>query len=190
MNKAIFMDRDGTIIEEKGYICHFCESKLFPFTSEALRRMKKNGYLAIVITNQSSIGRGICSKEQVEQLHEDLKKELEIEDAVLDGIYYSPFHDDAILEEYRHKNHWLRKPSPGMLKQAASEWDIDLSRSFMIGDDLTDILAGKNAGCRTVLVLTGKGNDTRVKLIEMGLTPDITAENIYSAILQIEELTR
>ncbi len=184
------MDRDGTIIEEKGYICHFFESCLFPFTAEAIRRMKRNGYLAIVITNQSSIGRGICSKEQVEQLHEDLKKELKNNDARVDGIYYSPFHDDAIIEEFRHKNHWLRKPSPGMLKLAASEWDIDLSRSFMIGDDTTDIQAGLNAGCRTALVLTGKGNETRLKLKEMGLTPDITAENIYSAILQIEELTR
>ncbi len=184
MNRAIFLDRDGTIIEEKGYICSLSQSAIFPFTFEAVRKMNSAGFKVIGITNQSAIARGICTKEQVERLHADICKELLTEQAEFQRFYYCPFHPEGAVREYRQRHSW-RKPQPGMILQAAVDFALHLPGSYMMGDDVIDIEAGKNAGCKTVLVLTGKGLDTRQILAQRGIVPDLTADNILTAIEKI-----
>jgi len=184
MKKAIFLDRDGTIIEERDYICQLLESEIFHFTCEAVRLMKINHFKVIGITNQSSIARGICTKDQIETIHREIIGILRKKDAVIDKFYYCPYHPEGSIDEFTKVSEW-RKPAPGMILQAAEDFDIDLPESYMMGDDLIDIEAGKNAGCRTVLVLTGKGRMTREKLPESNIQPDIISENILTAIKTI-----
>ncbi len=181
MNKAIFFDRDGTIIEEKGYICWLQQSEIFPFSAEAVRLMNENHFKVIGITNQSAIARGICTREQVETIHREITETLAKQGAVIHRFYYCPFLTEGIIPAYRKKSEW-RKPLPGMIFQAATDFHIDLSQSYMVGDDLIDIETGKNAGCKTVLVLTGKGCLAREQLPGRDIQPDMISENILTAI--------
>jgi D-glycero-D-manno-heptose 1,7-bisphosphate phosphatase len=184
--KAIFLDRDGTINEEKGYICHLAETEIFPFAFEAVRLMNENHFKVICITNQSSIARGICSPEQVEDFHANLQKEFLKKQAVIERFYYCPYHPDGVIDSFKKIHPW-RKPSAGMLFQAANDFQLDLARSYMIGDDLIDLLAGRNAGCKAILVLTGKGYETQKKLEKSApiITPDRITANILTAIREI-----
>jgi D-glycero-D-manno-heptose 1,7-bisphosphate phosphatase len=177
MNKAIFLDRDGTIIEEKGYICKLSESEIFPFAFDAVKRMNAQGFKVIVVTNQSSIARGICKKEDVEKMHADIQYEFEKNNAHIHRFYYCPYHKNGIIEEFKIEHPW-RKPEPGMLLQAAKDFNLDLSASYMIGDDTIDIFAGINAGSKTTLILTGKGKETKKKLQDLNIKPDFISENI------------
>lgn len=184
MNKAIFLDRDGTIIEEKGYIYTLRQSKIFPFTAEAVRLMNENHFKVIIITNQSAVSRGLCTLEQVETIHREITKILAQEGAVIDRFYYCPFHPDFDIPAYQNQSRY-RKPAPGMILQAKEEFDLDLSESYMIGDDIIDIEVGKNAGCNTILVLTGKGREAKEELLDQNIQPDIISENILTAIKEI-----
>jgi D-glycero-D-manno-heptose 1,7-bisphosphate phosphatase len=186
MNKAIFLDRDGTIIEERGYICFLGQSEIFPFTAEAVRLMNENHFKVIGITNQSAIARGICTREQVETLHREIIDTLAGQGAVIHRFYYCPYHEQGVIPGYRKKSDW-RKPQPGMILQAAKDFNIDLSQSYMMGDDLIDIETGENAGCRTVLVLTGKGQQTREKLAGLNIQPNFITANIFTAIKKITQ---
>jgi D-glycero-D-manno-heptose 1,7-bisphosphate phosphatase len=181
MNRAIFLDRDGVIIEEKGYICHLSQSAIFPFAAGAIRKMNEAGFKVIGITNQSAIARGLCSKEEVEQLHADIQGILGAEGAVIDRFYYCPYLPGGVIEAYRGSHPW-RKPQPGMLLQAAKDFGIDLGESYMIGDSAIDIEAGRNAGCKTILVLTGKGFASREELEQRGISPDYITGNIQTAV--------
>lgn len=186
MNRAIFLDRDGTLIEERGYICSLEQSEIFPFTAEAVRLMKQKGFLVFGISNQSAVARGICTREEVENIHAEITTALAKEGAVIDKFYYCPYHPEGTVPEYRKRSD-LRKPEPGMILQAAKEFDLDLSLSYMIGDDLIDIEAGKNAGCRTVLVLTGKGREMTAKATAVGPLPNLVTENILTFINELIE---
>lgn len=157
MKPAVFIDRDGTLIEDRGYICQFSQAGLFPFTAEALRLFNRAGYLCLVVSNQSAVARGMCSEEQVRELHRFLQEHYRRLDAEIHAFYFCPYLEEAAVPEYRAAHHPWRKPAPGMLLQAAADWGVDLGRSFMIGDEWKDIAAGRRAGCRTVLVHTGKG---------------------------------
>jgi D-glycero-D-manno-heptose 1,7-bisphosphate phosphatase len=181
MNRAIFLDRDGTIIEDNGYICRLSQSFIYDFSAEAISRMNKMNFMVFGITNQSSIARGICTPEQVETLNEEIKRILAKSNAQIETFYYSPYHVDGIIEAYKKEHHW-RKPLPGMLLQAAEDYDINLSESYMMGDNITDIQAGINAGCKTVLVLTGQGHKYKKILKEKNISPDIITDNILTAI--------
>ena len=174
------------MIEERGYICDLEQSEIFPFTAEAVRLMNRNGFIVIGISNQSAVARGICTCEKVENIHEEITKTLAKDSAVIDKFYYCPYHPDGKIPEYRRKSDW-RKPEPGMLLQAAKDFNLNLSRSYMIGDDLIDIMAGKNAGCRTVLVLTGKGGEMLEKAAAEELNPDIVTKNILTFIKEFQE---
>lgn len=185
-NKAIFLDRDGTIIEDRHYICDLSQSEVFPFAYEAVQRMNRMGYKVIGVTNQSAIARGICTVEQVETTHREIRETLAQQGAVIDAFYYCPYHEDGVVEEYRQANHPWRKPQPGMLVQAAEDFGIYLGQSYMIGDAASDIQAGINAGCKTVLVLTGKGKNTQKELEQKGIVPGFTCENILTALDFIE----
>lgn len=184
MNKAIFLDRDGTIIKENGYICSWEESEVFSFAYQAVRMMNENSYKVIGITNQSSIARGICTVQQVENLHFQILEKFLQQQAVIEKFYYCPYHKEGIIEPFNTDHHW-RKPSPGMILQAARDFNIDVRQSYMVGDQMTDIQAGIQAGCKTILVLTGKGIETQKQLEKKNIQPHRISENILTAINEI-----
>ncbi len=150
-NKAIFLDRDDTLIEDPGYINHPDQVKLLDGVAEALIELKAMGYELIVVSNQSAIARGIISEKVLAEIHDRLKQRLAEKGAYLDGIYYCPCHPDGVIPKYRKESD-QRKPNPGMLLTAAKERDIDLSESWMIGDGERDVEAGLRAGCKTILI--------------------------------------
>lgn len=150
-SKAIFLDRDNTLIEDPGYINSPDQVKLLPSTAQALIELKKMGYLLIVITNQSAIARGIITEEGLEKIHHKFQELLALENAYIDRIYYCPFHPDGVIPKYRRESD-LRKPNPGMILTAAKDLGIDLSQSWMIGNSIHDVTAGKSAGCKTILL--------------------------------------
>ncbi|OOF38451.1 D-glycero-beta-D-manno-heptose-1,7-bisphosphate 7-phosphatase [Rodentibacter rarus] len=155
MNKAIFLDRDGTLNIDYGYVHDIDHFKFIEGAIEALRALKSKGYLLVLVTNQSGIARGYFSEDQFLQLTEWMDWSLAEQDVDLDGIYYCPHHPDG-KDEYK-KNCDCRKPKSGMLLQAIKELKIDPAQSVMIGDKVDDIKAGIGAKVKTnVLVRTGK----------------------------------
>ena len=150
-NKAIFLDRDDTLIDDPSYINHPDQVELLPGVCEALVQLRKMGYKLIVVSNQSGVARGIVSEEVLELIHQRLRELLARENAHLDAIYYCPYHPEGVIEDFRAESD-LRKPNPGMLLRAADELDIDLEASWMIGDSYRDVTAGKRAGCKTILI--------------------------------------
>ncbi len=153
---AIFLDRDGTICEEVGYVNHVSRSRLLPGSLEAIRRINEAGLLAVLTTNQSGVARGYFSRDLVESVHAQLVSALSAGGARLDAIYYCPHHPSDGAPPWRSACD-CRKPKPGMILRAAREHDIDLSQSFAVGDGVVDIEAAAAAGVPAVLVLTGYG---------------------------------
>jgi D,D-heptose 1,7-bisphosphate phosphatase len=150
-NKAIFLDRDDTLIEDPGYINHPDQVKLLDGVADALRELKEMGYKLIVASNQSAVARGIVTEEVLGEIHDRLKQLLAEKGAFLDQIYYCPYHPDGVIPKYRKESDW-RKPNPGMLLAAASEMNIDISQSWCIGNSSRDVEAGLRAGCKTILI--------------------------------------
>jgi D-glycero-D-manno-heptose 1,7-bisphosphate phosphatase len=175
--KAIFLDRDGTLIEDPGYLNNPDMVRLLPGAAEALIRLKKLGYKLVVVSNQSGIARGIIKEDVLVQITDRMKQLFGNEGAYIDKVYYCPYHPDGVIEKYRRESD-DRKPSPGMLLRAARDMNIDLSRSWSIGDSYRDIEAGRRAGCRTILLNAPQDqkkpgpNDAR---------PDFEAVNIKEA---------
>jgi D-glycero-D-manno-heptose 1,7-bisphosphate phosphatase len=149
--KAVFLDRDDTIIEDSGYINNPEQVKLAAGAAGALVDLRKMGYKVVIVSNQSGIARGIVTEQAIAQIHERLKQLLAEENAYLDRIYYCPYHPDGAVQKFRKDSDW-RKPKPGMLLAAAKEMNIDLVGSWMIGNDYKDVAAGKAAGCRAILI--------------------------------------
>ncbi|MBN1817929.1 MAG: HAD family hydrolase [Sedimentisphaerales bacterium] len=154
-NRAIFLDRDDTLIEDPGYINHPSQVKLLPHVCEALIELRQMGYKLVIVTNQSAVARGIVTEEGLEEIHERLIGLLRHEGAGVDRIYYCPYHPNGIIPEYRQDSD-LRKPNPGMLLLAAQEMDIDLEASWMLGNSYRDIAAGMRAGCKTILITSAE----------------------------------
>ena len=153
--KAIFLDRDGTINKYVGFLRNIDDFELIDGAAEAIRKINESGYLAIVVTNQPVIARGEVSFEELEEIHNKMETLLGKEGAYLDAIYYCPHHPHKGYEGERPElkiDCDCRKPKPGMLLKAAADFNIDLSRSWMVGDGENDIKAGINAGCKTVLL--------------------------------------
>lgn len=175
MNRAIFLDRDGTINEEVVHPepdqfapRHPDEFKLILRVGEAIKLLNEAGLKVIVVTNQAGVARGYFTEEMVKKIHQKMKRELSKEGAFLDAIYYCPHHPDVGCD--------CRKPKPGMLKQAAHDLDIDLKRSYIIGDKMTDLMPGTKMGCKTILVLTGRG-----KSVKTNRNVDYIASDLYAA---------
>jgi D-glycero-D-manno-heptose 1,7-bisphosphate phosphatase len=184
INRAIFLDRDGTLIEDKGYICDFREVEIYPFSLSALRKISENGYRIVVITNQSSIARGICTEEQVEQVHRDIQAHFRKKGVLIDAFYFSPFLETGKVARYRKRDS-SRKPGPGMVFQAAADLGIDPGLSWLIGDSARDIIAGEKAGCKSVLVLTGNGRTAEKELESKGIKPNLIAKNLLEGVEKI-----
>jgi D-glycero-D-manno-heptose 1,7-bisphosphate phosphatase len=180
MKQAVFLDRDGTLIQDRGYICDFSQVGFFPFAAAAVRALNRAGYLVIVASNQSAVARGICSEEQVLGLHRKLRAHFKKRGAAIAAFYHCPFLAEGTVDAYRAHSP-LRKPSPGMLLQAALDFDLDLGRCFMVGDKADDIEAGKRAGCRTILVRTGKGRESEAGLAAGGPEPDRIVDDLAAA---------
>jgi len=157
LRPAVFLDRDGTINVEKNYLYRIEDFEFIPGAQEAIRRLKDAGYLVIVVTNQSGVARGYFTLKDVHQLHEHMQAELAKYGTAIDAFYVCPHHPSEGGGEYKF-DCACRKPAPGMLLQAASDFGIDLHRSFMVGDKVADIEAGQSVGCHTVLVMSGYGS--------------------------------
>ena len=149
---AIFLDRDGVLIENRSdYVKAWEEVEIFAHTFEAMRKLAQAGRRIVMVTNQSAVGRGIITASFVEEIHRRLLAEVEANGGRIDAVYFCPHHPNDPCE--------CRKPLPGMLRQAAQEWDIDLSASFMVGDAVSDIETARAVGAQGILVRTGRGTE-------------------------------
>lgn len=167
--KAIFLDRDGTINHYVGFLRRVNKFELAENSAEAIKKINSSGYLAIVITNQPVIARGETTYEELEEIHNKMETELGKFGAYLDGIYFCPHHPDQGYEGEVPElkvNCDCRKPKPGMLLKAAKDFNIDLSKSFMIGDSDIDVQAGINAGCKSIKIVEGGLLDAVNKILE------------------------
>ena len=169
--KAIFIDRDGTLIEEVNFLHQVEDLRYFSFTDEAVKLLKENGFLTIIVTNQSGIGRGIYSENDMHAVHEQIQNDLTEK---LDAFYFCPHLPDEGCA--------CRKPNLGMIEQAMNDFAIDLENSWMIGDKILDAETGFNAKIKTALVLTGYGSKDVEKLTRK---PNLIAENLLEAVKQI-----
>lgn len=185
--KAIFMDRDGTVSDEVGYVNHIDRYRLLPRSAEAIRRINAAGFLSFVITNQSGVARGLFDEALILKVHETLGRWLNEAGARLDGIYYCPHHPKEGEPPWRLACD-CRKPKPGLLLRAAREHDVDLASSYMIGDTVLDIEAARNVGATGVLVLTGYGKgDLVYRMAQRGLQPAHVAADLLEAVEWILE---
>lgn len=165
MKRAVFLDRDGTINVEKDYLYQIEEFEFIPGAPEAIRILNEAGFLVIVVTNQSGVGRGYYDMEAVHALHRFIDAELARCGASVDAWYVCPHHPENGIGEYRC-DCYCRKPMPGMLIEAAERFDIDLPSSFMVGDKMADVETALKAGCRPIMVETGYGAEHGAKLPE------------------------
>ena len=159
MRRAVFLDRDGVLNQDPPHYAHRLDQlELIPRSGMAVKILNEHGYMVIVISNQSGVARGYYTEREVFIFNNALLMKIQEFGGAVDAIYYCPHHPNAKIEKYR-VDCLCRKPGPGMILQAAKEHHIDLQKSYVIGDKLSDIEAGKNAGCQTILVLTGHGID-------------------------------
>ncbi len=187
MPKAVFLDRDGVInelvyYEEQGIVDSpftAAQLKLFPWVGGAIRKLAAGGFKVIIVSNQPGIAKGHLSREAFAEIRDKTREELAGQGAFVDGEYYCFHHPEAAVAELKADCE-CRKPKPGLLLQAAGEHDIDLSQSWMVGDNLTDIKAGKSAGCRTVLLGKMKCHLCRL-MDEEDARPDDIAPNLLEA---------
>jgi D,D-heptose 1,7-bisphosphate phosphatase len=175
--RAVFLDRDGTLNEDPGYIKDPDQLKLFPETGNALRLLKQNNFKLIVVSNQSGVARGLMTTGDVDSVNLKLNELLKEFDVQIDAFYYCPFHPDYNSEEEAR----CRKPSPKLVFLAANENEISLRQSYFIGDSEADIECGMNAGLKTVLVKTGRGSESISILQKQNKFPSFIAENILDA---------
>jgi len=173
--KAVFLDRDGTLIVERGYITVPEGVELISGAGAAVARLRAAGWKVFVVTNQGSVAKGMITEEELGLIHIRMLSLLSESGALIDGVYYCPHHPDGDQIQYAVECD-CRKPRPGLLERAAGEHDIDLAESIMIGDSLRDLEAGKAAGARAVLVLTGHGAQTVTEEHQaVHVAPDLAA---------------
>ena len=174
---AVFLDRDGTINEEVGYLSDPGQVNLIPGAADALARLRAAGFKLVVVTNQSGIARGLFTVEELQHVNHALEKILKVNGARVDAFYFCPHHphygEKVVCE--------CRKPKPGMAKAAAKELGIDLLKSYFVGDKVSDIELGKNAGGKTALVLTGYGIEEKGLLEARGVKPDMVLDGLPEA---------
>lgn len=176
--KAVFLDRDGTIVEDVGYLNLPEQIKFIPGSIEAVKMLNEAGYKVVVISNQAGVARGLVTEDMLQTIDKVIHKKILNGGGHLDATYYCPHHPEHGVYPYRQICE-CRKPHTGLIKRATRDQNLDLSRSFMIGDKGTDVETGKRAGTRTILVLTGKGVEEKNSLKEK---PDHVANNLLEAV--------
>ncbi len=179
--RAVFLDRDGTINVEVGYLHRPEDFALIDGSGPAIRRLNEAGFLVVVVSNQSGVARGYFGEDAVARVNEKMEVELDRFGAHLDAIYYCPHYPEGTVEAYRRTCD-CRKPEPGMILKAREELDIDVSGSYVVGDHRGDVLLGKNVGARSILVVTGHGTEELDKLRGEGIEPDYVADNLAQAV--------
>jgi D,D-heptose 1,7-bisphosphate phosphatase len=179
--RAIFLDRDGTIIEDPGYLSDPEQIKLLPGAELAIKSLRQAGYAIVIITNQSGVARGMLTEEKLATIHKTLKAKLADKQAPVDAIYYCPYHPEGTVAEFARESD-QRKPAPGMLLTAAAEMGLDLAGSWMVGDSPRDVSAGQRAGCRTVRILHPDTRPPELKSPDQEeFQPDATVRNLVEA---------
>ena len=166
LKPALFLDRDGVLNEDQGYVHRWENFRWIPGAKEAVAAFNRAGWLVIVVTNQSGVGRGYYSEAEMHALHARMAHDLAASGGRLDAVYYAPQHPDADSPKYRHPDPPLRKPNPGMILQALAEWPIDRQASVLVGDKASDLEAAARAGVRGVLF---EGGDLRAFLEALSL---------------------
>jgi D-glycero-D-manno-heptose 1,7-bisphosphate phosphatase len=178
LRRAVFLDRDGTISEEMGYVNHIDRFQIFPFAAEAIRQLNEADIAVIVITNQSGIARNIFPESLVHEVHKKMVTELAARGAWIDAIYFCPHKSEDVCE--------CRKPNPGMLERAAREHALDLADSWVVGDRYADLEMAHVAGARGILVMTGYGRgEYELHRGTWPRQPDALAENLRDAVRRI-----
>jgi len=185
---AVFIDRDGTISEEVGYVNHPSRFRVYPYSAEAIRILNDNGWLAIVITNQAGVARGYFPEEMIASVHDRLKTDLA--NAQLDAIYYCAHHPSVGEPPYRFDCD-CRKPKTGLIDCAARDFEIDLEASWMVGDRYSDVELARNAGLHSAFVLSGYGRgEWEYQRNAWKHQPDIVCENLLEAVNRITGFAR
>ncbi|HZH90878.1 MAG TPA: HAD family hydrolase [Pyrinomonadaceae bacterium] len=183
--RAVFIDRDGTISEEVGYVNHPSRYRVFPYAAEAIKQLNDAGWLAVLVTNQAGVARGYFTEDVIGAVHALLARELEGGGARLDAIYYCPHHPTVGDPPYRFDCD-CRKPRPGLILRAAVDLDIDIAASWMVGDRYSDTELARNAGARAALVLSGYGRgEWEYQRGTWRHQPDLIAENLLEAVRTI-----
>lgn len=184
---AVFMDRDGTINEQRGYINHISRFILIQGTAEAVRLLNRHQYLAIIVSNQSGVARGYFPLQLVEDVHSHMRELLKKEDAVIDGIFFCPHYRTGVVGEYAADCD-CRKPRTGLIKSACETFDIDMTNSYVIGDRCTDIELAQRADLKGILVRTGYGlGDIEYVLPRSTFKPVHIASDLLDAVRWIIE---
>jgi D-glycero-D-manno-heptose 1,7-bisphosphate phosphatase len=185
MNRAVFIDRDGTISEEVGYINHPARFRLFSYAAEAIKLLNESRWLAILTTNQAGVARGYFTEEMIGIVHQELQRDLNGAGARLDAIYYCAHHPSIGEPPYRQDCD-CRKPKPGLIQRAVADFEIDQNQSWMIGDRYSDIELARNAGVKSAFLLSGYGRgEWEYQRDSWMQQPDIVAENLLEAVQQI-----
>ena len=181
---AVFLDRDGVLVEEVHLLVNPSQVRLFECVPAAIQSLKRSGFKVIVVSNQTVVARGLAAVKDIDRIHDTIQQLLgEANGSHIDAFYFCPHHPNATLLEYRIDCD-CRKPRPGMLIQAAHENDIDLQGSYMVGDRITDIIAGVRAGCKTILVQTGAHLQKPIETsdpIDVSTQPDFICEDLGQA---------
>ena len=183
MTPAVFLDRDGTLLEEANYLDRLERLVFFPYSVDAVRLLNRGGYAVVIVTNQSGVGRGMYGEDFVHETHDVIAARLRAGGARVDGFYYCPHHPDATVPTYR-KACECRKPAPGMLLRAAADLNLDLSRSFAVGDKWTDVAVGQTTGVPGILVRTGYGRASESSPVP-GLQAAAVVDNLVGAVAWI-----
>ena len=184
MNRGVFLDRDGVLVADNHLLTKIEDIHVFEGVPAALALLKEFGFYLIEISNQTVISRGLLTEKEMLSLNDQIDNAiLNGNGPQLDAFYYCPHHPNATLETYRQDCD-CRKPKPGLIIQAAEAYSIDLSQSFMIGDRITDIIAGQRAGCRTILLETGMHKAVPIQTVEpldVSVTPNYTCSTLLQA---------
>lgn len=189
MAKAIFLDRDGTLNSDVGYLSRKEDIEILPGAADALTSFKELGFLNIIITNQSGVARGLLTENELKSIHDEFLRILNSGGRnLIDDIFYSPYYANGIVEEYSI-DHNTRKPGTGMIEAAVKKYNIDLNESFFIGDSLVDMQCAQNAGVKKILVLTGYGEKTLETCKEENIPLEYVAENLAGTVDFIRKST-
>lgn len=180
---AVFLDRDGTLVEEVGYLDRLDRLQLFPWSIDSIRLLNRAGFRVVVVTNQAGVARGFFGESFVVDVQRALDERFAAAGARVDGWYYCPHHPDAPLPQYRQQCE-CRKPRPGMVRRAENDLDIDLSRSYVVGDRWLDVRLARNVGAGAILVRTGYGATEEQQPTD-GVTADLVADNLAEAVAWI-----
>jgi D,D-heptose 1,7-bisphosphate phosphatase len=181
LNRAIFLDRDGTINKEVDYLTKPEQIVLIKGAKKALLTFKELGFLNIVITNQSAVARGFLTEKKLFEIHSRFLELLTHNaDTLVEDIFYCPFHKEGIVKEFS-KDSFNRKPNPGLILKAAIRYNIDLRKSYLIGDSYTDMKCAENSGLKKILVLTGYGKDALLQCTEENIKIDCVVNDLLDA---------